>query len=129
MFTRRKSTHPLILCTSRTSAIQLHFVSANMNSKKPRKQLQLDNYYEELCFKYGIKYHPPAFNETKIERQKRLQSLRCQLYSACDNIKSINFERTTCKTANMSRAFKMPSQSIVLSDTDSGIGQSYTIND
>ena len=100
-----------------------------MNSKKPRKQLQLDNYYEELCFKYGIKYHPPAFNETKIERQKRLKSLRCQLYSACDNIKSINFERTTCKTANMSRAFKLPSQSIVLSDTDSGIRQSCTIND
>ena len=100
-----------------------------MNSKKPRKQLQLDNHYEELCFKYGIKYHPPAFNETKIERQKRLKSLRCQLYSACDNIKSINFEKTTCKTANMSRDFKMSSQSIVLSDTDSGIGKSYTMND
>ena len=112
-----------------TSTIQLDFPTAYMNSKKPRKQLKLDKCYEELCFKYGIKYHPPAFNETKIERQERLQSLRCQVYSACDNVKAMNFKRTTRKTNNTSRTFEIPSQSIVLNDTDSGIAKSYTIDD
>ena len=97
----------------------------NMNSKKSRTQLKNELHYKALCLKYKSTYHPPTFNKRKDERQQRLQVMRSDIYSCCEQERAMkcetpsNLSNTSCSTSvQMFSTTSNPDDSI----KDSGIG-------
>ena len=97
----------------------------NMNSKKSCTQLKNELHYEALCLKYKSTYHPPTFNKRKDERQQRLQVMRSNIYSCCEQERAMkcetpsNLSNTSCSTSvQMFSTTSNPDDSI----KDSGIG-------